>query len=159
MNHIISTYIEKNNNELSNYLSVWNEVWSLFSFQTIHKPATPSISRVFALLIKEQAFQLPIKIVILGDTNNAESVHSICTNPSILIHECTLLSNPTYNKLNSNGHSNAQMAVFISLKSVILQGQLARYLNAKNLVLTHFSRKLNKLDSNEYNNIFDSVCI
>ena len=32
MNHIISTYIEKNNNELSNYLSVWNEVWSLFSF-------------------------------------------------------------------------------------------------------------------------------
>ena len=141
MNHIISTYIEKNNNELSNYLSVWNEVWSLFSFQTIHKPATPSISRVFALLIKEQAFQLPIKIVILGDTNNAESVHSICTNPSILIHECTLLSNPMYNKLNSNGHSNAQMAVLISLKKCDFIGSIGSIFECKKSCFDTFQQK------------------
>ncbi|KAK8795534.1 hypothetical protein WA158_000191 [Blastocystis sp. Blastoise] len=83
------------------------------------------------------------KIVLLGDTDDASSIMPYAQNTDILIHECTLLGTPTLLEQKS-GHSNASMA-----------GSFAKSINAHNLILTHFSRKLNNVHGSEYTIIFD----
>jgi ribonuclease Z len=82
------------------------------------------------------------KIVILGDTSNSEYIEKLAINPDILIHEATNSFFPendtmkygTYERLERStrerGHSTPQMA-----------GKFAKKINAKQLLLTHFSQR------------------
>lgn len=80
------------------------------------------------------------KIVILGDTCNSDLIADLAQNADVLVHEATnawikefdlpripnelALERDTFN----HGHSTPQMA-----------GQFAKKINAKRLILTHFS--------------------
>lgn len=68
-----------------------------------------------------------MKIILLGDTYDASELRKYVANPDWLVHECTYDSSMQEKALEF-GHSTASMA-----------GQMAKDLNAKNLILTHFS--------------------
>lgn len=67
------------------------------------------------------------KVVILGDTCNSETMLSIGKHADLLSHEATFSKEMLSNAMRAQ-HSTATMA-----------GQFARKLDAKQLVLTHFS--------------------
>ena len=69
------------------------------------------------------------KVVILGDTCNSDSMLSIGANADLLSHEATF-SKSMEGKARIAQHSTAEMA-----------GNFAKRLNAKQLVLTHFSAR------------------
>ena len=69
------------------------------------------------------------KVVILGDTCNSDSMLSIGANADLLSHEATF-SKVMEEKAMIAQHSTAEMA-----------GKFAKRLNAKQLVLTHFSAR------------------
>lgn len=89
------------------------------------------------------------KVVILGDTRDASSIIPFCTDPPhVLVHEATnaltsldppgtTLQDVTASTL-EHGHSTPQIA-----------GRLAKAVNAKHLLLTHFSSRYRGDDSPE----------
>lgn len=69
------------------------------------------------------------KIVVLGDTCNASSMIPLGESADILVHECTL-ANKDQRKARPRGHSTPRIAA-----------ALARTMNVKNLVLSHYSQR------------------
>lgn len=79
------------------------------------------------------------KIVILGDTYDPSPITGIAVNADVLVHEATY-ANEEKSLALIQMHSTAGMA-----------GEFARRINAKNLVLTHFSPR--GFNDNQYNEI------
>ena len=83
------------------------------------------------------------KLVVLGDTCNSEMIKSIAMDADVLIHEATNAWTKEYDiakkitplglerETISHGHSTPQMA-----------GRFCKSINAKRLILTHFSPRL-----------------
>lgn len=67
------------------------------------------------------------KIVVLGDTCDPYDIDTIASDACVLIHECTLPSGME-RTASSRGHSTGSMAA-----------KFAQHINARSLVLTHFS--------------------
>lgn len=67
------------------------------------------------------------KVVVLGDTCNASSIKALAMNADVLVHEATCENDEAITALKSF-HSTAGMA-----------GHFANSINAKTLILTHFS--------------------
>ena len=101
-------------------------------------------------LTAEDVLDPPIegrKLVYMGDTCNGDKIAEIAQNATLLIHEATNAWDPadkakfgSYQRMEydtlSHGHSTPQMA-----------GRFARRINAKRVVLTHFSPRYRGDDS------------
>jgi len=78
-------------------------------------------------VIEETEGESPRKVIILGDTCNSDTLLSAGQNADLVSHEATF-ADSMRSKAYRASHSTAKMA-----------GDFARRINAKRLVLTHFS--------------------
>jgi ribonuclease Z len=92
------------------------------------------------ILTPEEVVEPPLegrKVVILGDTCDSSGIAHLAQGADVLVHECTL-SEKMASVAITRGHSTPRMA-----------GLFARSIGARQLVLTHFSRRFSGADNEE----------
>ena len=81
------------------------------------------------------------KVVICGDTNSARSLENVAKDADVVVHEATNTFLPFFEHRDATSQSVNKDAVFHGHSTPQIAGDFAKRVNAKRLILNHFSAR------------------